>query len=120
MLADAARVLSLEPESRRFGQFPDIGVVGPYPVGSDVAFEVRAFTAGDAVTEDPVTGSLNASLAQWLINGGRAPRTCVASQGTRLGRRGWVHIAQEDGQIRVGGDTVIGVIGSVNLDLERA
>jgi len=112
LLADADRVLSLEPDAGGFGRFPDIGVVGPYPDGSEVAFEVRAFTSGG---EDPVTGSLNAALAQWLIGTGRAPRSYVASQGTRLQRRGRIHITQAQDQIWVGGDTVVAITGSVNL-----
>ncbi len=73
LLRDADCVLSLKPDPSRFGRFPDIGVVGPHPAGSEAAFEVRAFMAGDAGSEDPVTGSLNAALAQWLIPAGYAP-----------------------------------------------
>lgn len=120
LLADADRVLSLDPDSSTFGRFPDIGVVGPYPAGSETAFEVRAFIAVDAASEDPVTGSLNAALAQWLIGSGRAPQSYVASQGTRLQRKGRIHISQHDGEIWVGGDTVVGVTGSVNLPQRTA
>jgi len=116
LLADANRVLSLDPDRGGFGRVPDIGVVGPYPDGSEVAFEVRAFTAGG---EDPVTGSLNAALGQWLIGTGRAPGSYVASQGTRLQRRGRIHITQADDHIWVGGDTVVAVTGSVNLEPAR-
>ncbi|SHG98232.1 phenazine biosynthesis protein PhzF family [Jatrophihabitans endophyticus] len=117
LLRDAERVLSLRPDATRFGRFPDIGVVGPYPdAGPDEpAFEVRAFLANDASGEDPVTGSLNAALAQWLVPAGHAPDRYVASQGTRLGRRGRVHVVCEGGEIWVGGDTVVGVRGEVAL-----
>jgi len=75
--------------------------------------EVRAFTA---VNEDPVTGSLNASLAQWLIADGLAPTSYIATQGTCLGRLGQVHINQDDtGQVWVGGDVVTCVDGAVAL-----
>ena len=65
--------------------------------------------------EDPVTGSLNASLAQWLIGAGLAPPRYVASQGTALGRAGRVHVAHEDGEIWIGGQTVSVVVGRLVL-----
>jgi PhzF family phenazine biosynthesis protein len=95
----------------------DVGLVGPHPAGSSEAFELRAFFLKDgATTEDPVTGSLNASVAQWLVRTGRASAPYVASQGTALGRAGRVHItAGDDGQIWVGGGTVTCVRGEVEL-----
>jgi PhzF family phenazine biosynthesis protein len=113
LLADATAVLELRPS---FAEL-DIGVVGPYPPGGEAAFEVRAFFPKDgAVVEDPVTGSLNASLAQWLLATGRATAPYVASQGTVLGRAGRVHIARDpDGTIWVGGGTVTCIEGSVDL-----
>ncbi|GII98919.1 PhzF family phenazine biosynthesis protein [Sediminihabitans luteus] len=77
------------------------------------AFEVRAFVPDLGVPEDPVTGSLNAVLAQWLIPAGRAPHRYVANQGTALGRAGRVAIENVDGQVWVGGDTVTCVEGTV-------
>ena len=78
--------------------------------------EVRAFCAAMGVNEDPVTGSLNAALAQWLIADGLAPRAYVASQGSCLGRDGQVHIEQDaSGQIWVGGDSVTCIEGQVHL-----
>ena len=77
---------------------------------------MRAFAAPVGVNEDPVTGSLNASLAQWLIGTGDLPANYVAAQGTALGRAGRVHIAQAgDGQVWVGGDCVGVVRGEVTL-----
>ena len=113
LLADADAVLALRP-----GPIEDVvGVVGPYPPGSPYAFEVRAFFSKDGATfEDPVTGSLNASLAQWLLGTGRATAPYVASQGAALGRSGRVHIDQDgDGVIWVGGGTVTCVSGEVEL-----
>jgi len=75
----------------------------------------RCFTPQEGLGEDPVTGSLNASLAGWLIGTGQAPSSYVAAQGTAMGRRGRVHISQVGDQVWVGGDTVIGVIGTVQL-----
>lgn len=112
-LASADAVLALRPgiPSR------DIGVVGPYPPGSPVAFEVRAFTPLiGAAGEDPVTGSLNASLAMWLLSSGKATAPYTASQGTALGRRGRVHVnADPDGAIWIGGGTHTLISGSVHL-----
>jgi PhzF family phenazine biosynthesis protein len=113
LLDSAAAVLALRP-----GVTPlDIGVAGAYPPGSPQALEVRAFFPKDGATaEDPVTGSLNASLAQWLVRAGRATLPYVASQGTALGRRGRVHVSGgDDGVIWVGGGTVTLIAGTVEL-----
>lgn len=95
----------------------DIGVVGLHPDGAECALEVRGFFGvGGATTEDPVTGSLNASVAQWLIGSGRLPSSYVASQGTAIGRAGRVHVEQEpDGTVWVGGTAVTCVQGHVDL-----
>jgi PhzF family phenazine biosynthesis protein len=113
LLADADAVLALRPG---FAQL-DVGVVGPHPAGADAAFEVRAFFPKDgSLVEDPVTGSLNASLAGWLLSSGRATAPYVARQGTALGRAGRVHVARDDdGTIWVGGGTVTCVSGQVEL-----
>jgi PhzF family phenazine biosynthesis protein len=115
LLRDAEAVLALQPPRASMGSLHHIGVVGPYPSGSECAFEVRAFTKLISTGEDPVTGSLNASVAQWLIGAGHAPTSYIASQGTQLQRRGRIYLDQVDGQVWVGGETVIGVAGSVNL-----
>ncbi len=95
----------------------DLGVVGPYPPGSTHAYEVRAFfPVGGSVVEDPVTGSLNASVAQWLIGTGRVVAPYTASQGTVLGRAGVAHIDVDDrGGVWVGGDAVTCIEGIVDL-----
>ena len=87
----------------------DIGIVGPHAPGGAAAFEVRAIfsDAHGALIEDPVTGSLNASVGQWLFASGRATDGYVAAQGTRLGRTGRVAVTQDaQGQVWVGGRTV--------------
>ena len=114
LLRDAETVLGLEPDFAAMRGF-EVGVVGPRPDGDDAAFEVRAFCPDLAVPEDPVTGSLNASLAQWLIGSGRAPSSYTAQQGTALGRGGLVRVSAAGGDIWVGGDTVVGVRGTVAL-----
>ncbi|MGH3761423.1 PhzF family phenazine biosynthesis protein [Actinophytocola sp.] len=115
LLADADAVLNLTPDPTAFGRYTDVGVVGPYPPGGDVAFEVRAFVVDDGFFEDPVTGSLNAAIAQWLIPAGRAPSAYTASQGTKLRRRGRVHVERAGDDIWIGGDTVVGITGTVAL-----
>jgi PhzF family phenazine biosynthesis protein len=106
LLASAQDVLDLEPD---FTAVPDakVGVIGAHPTGAPQQFEVRAFAPGMGVHEDPVTGSLNASLAQWLIRTGQAPERYTAAQGTRLGRAGRVSID------RIGDDTWVGGATSV-------
>jgi predicted PhzF superfamily epimerase YddE/YHI9 len=112
LLGSREDVLALEPGFVDL----DLGVVGPYPEGSPAAFEVRAFFPKNGVTaEDPVTGSLNAALAQWLLGTGRVTAPYVASQGTVLGRSGRVRIHEADGAIWVGGGTVTCVTGQVEL-----
>ena len=115
LLDSAETVLALQPDGARMGRFPDIGVAGPHPSGGEVAYEVRAYFL-PGPTEDPVTGSLNAALGQWLIRTGRAPSSYVAAQGTALGRRGRAYIEQLGDDLWVGGDTVVGVTGTVALD----
>lgn len=110
LLASAEAVLAVEP--RGLTGSDKVGIVGAYPAGEPAAFEVRAFFPPG---EDPVTGSLNAAVAQWLIGSGRAPDSYLASQGTRLGRRGRIHIDRVDDEIWVGGDTVVGISGTVAL-----
>ena len=114
LLTDAARVLSLQPDFGRM-QGLKLGVVGPYPAGSECQFEVRAFVPGLGVPEDPVTGSLNAGLAQWLIGAGLAPSSYVAAQGAALGRAGRVFVEQDGADIWIGGAVCPVITGWVSL-----
>jgi PhzF family phenazine biosynthesis protein len=113
LLASAEAVLAVRPGVTDL----DLGLVGPYPPGSPQAFEVRAFFPKDgAITEDPVTGSLNAALAPWLLRTGRAQAPYVVSQGTALGRAGRVHISRDaDGTIWVAGGTITCIRGQAEL-----
>ncbi|HEX6362387.1 MAG TPA: PhzF family phenazine biosynthesis protein, partial [Albitalea sp.] len=104
---DAAdTVLALEPDHAALKTLAKVGVVGPHPAGAECAFEVRGFAAPVGITEDPVTGSLNASLAQWLIGEGVAPPRYVAAQGTRLARAGRVHVEREGDTVWIGGGAI--------------
>ena len=107
LLESAEAVLAVEP-ARHHPEHVDIGIVGPHAPGGEIAFELRAlFTdAQGGLIEDPVTGSLNASVGQWLFASGRASGSYVAAQGTRLGRSGRIHVSQDDaGQVWVAGAT---------------
>jgi PhzF family phenazine biosynthesis protein len=117
MLSSADAVLKLEPDYAAM-QGLEIGVVGAYPEGSECQFEVRAFiTIGtNRPYEDPVTGSLNAGIGQWLTGAGLAPKQYIASQGTALGRAGRVYVQRDDaGQVWVGGHSSTLIDGNVNL-----
>jgi PhzF family phenazine biosynthesis protein len=113
LLDSADAVLAVTPGPTEL----DLGIAGPYPAGAPTAFEVRTFLPKNGMTdEDPVTGSFNASLAQWLLATGRAEAPYVARQGTALGRSGVVHITADDGgQVWVGGGTITCVSGTVEL-----
>ena len=115
LLDRAETVLALEPDHAALRTLAKVGVVAPQAQGADSDFEVRAFAAPVGVAEDPVTGSLNASLAQWLIESGCAPGRYVVAQGTRLWRRGRVHIASEAGTVWVGGSSVTCIRGEVDF-----
>ncbi|MGH6626496.1 MAG: PhzF family phenazine biosynthesis protein [Burkholderiaceae bacterium] len=138
LLDSAQTVLQLEPnhlELKNLGQ--KIGVVAveqtdspliarsnrearaftaQAPASASPELEVRAFAAPVGINEDPVTGSLNASLAQWLIAEGHAPERYIAAQGTCLDRAGLVHVERDaGGQVWVGGDSVTCIDGGVAL-----
>lgn len=103
-LDSAQRVLSVVPDMAALGD-ACLGLVGAYPPGSASDFEVRAFVPSLGVPEDPVTGSLNASIAQWLIREGRAPDCYLASQGTVIGRAGQISVSKEQDTVWIGGET---------------
>jgi PhzF family phenazine biosynthesis protein len=124
MLGTAEEVLALKPDGAILAGL-DVGVVGPRgkvgvvgtrSTGDECAFEVRAFFPGNnGIAEDPVTGSLNAALAQWLIGAGLAPHRYIAAQGTMLARAGRVHVERDGEDIWIGGASVTCVEGTVLL-----
>ena len=114
LLESADQVLSIQPDPHLLADL-DVGVVGPHESG-DIDFEVRAFFPGNSgLTEDPVTGSLNAALAHWLIGSGRAPESYLAAQGTAMGRAGRVHVMREGDDIWIGGRCVTVIAGEVRI-----
>lgn len=115
-LGDAETVLAVVPDPVAFTDLK-VCVLGRWAdpaVGADV--EVRAFYAdGRDLSEDPVTGSANAGLAQWLIGAGRLPSSYTARQGTAIGRSGFVRVESSTHGVRVSGDAVTRIIGEVDL-----
>jgi PhzF family phenazine biosynthesis protein len=115
MLRSARQVLALKPDWQALDPLK-LGVIGPHEPGHDAAFELRAFiSSGDRGYEDPVTGSLNASVAQWLIGAGIAKPSYVAAQGTALQRAGRVYLRKDGNDVWVGGDVVEVVSGELKL-----
>lgn len=122
LLRDADAVLGLEPDFMAEPAY-GIGIVGPHPIGvvgahdgaaDQPALEVRAFfRSGGQPAEDPVTGSLNAAVAPWLIERGVVESTYIAAQGTAIGRAGRVYIDQQGDDVWVGGDAVTVVTGTI-------
>ena len=116
MLSSRAEVLALKPDYAALaGQM--LGVVAPWDAardGNEAQFEVRAFISGLA-TEDPVTGSLNAGIAQWLTSVGLAPNSYIASQGTALGRTGRVYVEREGENVWIGGRTLTCIQGTLDI-----
>ena len=115
LLDSAATVLSLKPDHAALKGLGKVGVVAPHPADDGLDFEVRFFAAAIGINEDPVTGSLNANVAQWLIDTGRAPPSYVASQGTAMGRAGRIHVRRDDQGTWIGGDVAPCVAGTVTL-----
>jgi len=113
LLASAQEVLAIQPNAMKL----TLGVAGAYSPQSKFAYEVRAFYSSNGITfEDPVTGSLNASLAQWLIHSGRFSAPYLASQGSAIGYAGVVHIeADTSHDIWIGGNVVTCITGDVEL-----
>jgi PhzF family phenazine biosynthesis protein len=114
MLDSREELLALKPDMTNL-EPRDIGAFAPLPQGGEALFEMRAFVGTGTPFEDPVTGSLQAGLAQWLIGSGRAPERYVAMQGTAVGRDGRVYVEKRGSDIWVGGDCVTLVEGKVEL-----
>jgi len=114
MLRSAEQVRALKPD---FALLRDIklGVIAPQAHDADTQYEVRAFVGRVGIAEDPVTGSLNAGLATWMIGAGLAKNSYVAAQGTALQRKGRVFVDKIDNEIWIGGDVAVCIEGSVTL-----
>jgi PhzF family phenazine biosynthesis protein len=115
LVDEAATVLALKPDHAALKLLAKVGVVGPHPAGGDAQFEVRFFAAAIGINEDPVTGSLNANIAHWLLDTQRAPLSYVAAQGAAMGRAGRVFVRRDAGGTWIGGDVAACIDGTVML-----
>jgi len=115
LVDSAATVLALHPDHSALKPYGMVGLVGAYPPGGEFDFEVRLFAAAIGVDEDPVTGSLNANIACWLIDTDRAPPSYVAAQGAAMGRAGRIHVRRDAEGTWIGGDVAACIDGAVML-----
>lgn len=113
LLKSAQQVLDIKPDMSALKPL-NLGVLGPHDSNCEASLEVRAFV-GNGGYEDPVTGSLNASLAQWLIGAGLQKSPYVAAQGNVLQREGRIHLRESDGEIWVGGHAVAVIRGEIRV-----
>ena len=115
-VSNAEEVLALEPD---FSELPEamVGVVGARGRRGpgEAAYEVRAFAPGAGVAEDPVTGSLNASIGQWFLARGDVPLPYTVSQGARVGRAGLLTVSHVEGAVWVGGAAITRIVGEVAM-----
>jgi PhzF family phenazine biosynthesis protein len=110
LFESSERVLELRPSALDF----DLGAVGFHPPGSDAAIELRAWAPVNGLaSEDPVTGSLNASVAQWLLGNGHLSAPYLATQGTAIDRAGRIHVSQDADAIWIGGRTETVIAGQL-------
>ncbi len=114
-LSSAERVLEVDSSRVRWPAFNAIGLIGDHPPGSECDYEVRLLAPSSGMSEDPITGSLNAAFAFWLREQGLLDGPKIISQGTVIGRHGRVYVEESDGRILVGGDTNILIEGTVTL-----
>lgn len=114
-LQSAADVLAIDSARVTWPEFVALGVVGPYPDGSPSDYEVRNLAPSSGMSEDPITGSLNAAIAQWMQAEGRLTRNLVMQQGTVIGREGRVFVVPSDKGVMIGGRVNILIRGTLAL-----
>jgi len=116
-LETAEQVLALDSSRVKWPEFKSIGLIGAHPPGSECDFEVRMLAPSSGMSEDPITGSLNAALAHWLYAEGKLATDITVAQGTMINRHGRVSIRPdvEADKIFIGGDTHIIIDGHVTL-----
>ncbi|WP_372610328.1 PhzF family phenazine biosynthesis protein [Aquicoccus sp.] len=115
-LDSPARVLGANAQRLQQSPFRGIGLMARHGSGAGLDFEVRMLAPSNGVSEDPVTGSLNAAIGCWLAEEGRLTLPAIVAQGTAIGRTGRVHLQHDqDGRLTVGGDVRILIDGTVML-----
>ncbi|MDX8351516.1 PhzF family phenazine biosynthesis protein [Cognatiyoonia sp. IB215182] len=114
-LKDAATVLAIDADRVRWPEYVGVGVVGAHAAGNDIDYEVRNLAPSSGMSEDPITGSLNAAIAHWMFAEGRLDRALVMAQGTVLGREGRVFVASAGSDVTIGGHVHVLIDGTVDL-----
>lgn len=116
-LESAADVLAADSSKIRYPEFVGVGLIGAHPPGSECQFEVRNLSPSSGMSEDPITGSMNAAIAQWMYGAGHWHSSVTVAQGTCIGRKGRVFIRRDDitGIVWVGGQTCILIEGTLTL-----
>lgn len=117
-LVSAERVLEAKAEAVKWPEIFAIGLIGPHTQPADADFEVRMLAPSSGMTEDPITGSLNAALAHWMLQQDKLSHDIVVAQGRCIGREGRVYIAPDpevEGRVRIGGETSILIEGTLRL-----
>ena len=115
-LTTAEDVLAVDSSKVRWPEFNAIGLIGAHPAGEGPDYEVRMLAPSSGMSEDPITGSLNAALAFWLREVGLLTGPLTVAQGTAIGRSGRVYIKPDGAdRILIGGDTTILIEGTITL-----
>lgn len=115
-LESAEQVLAVDSSKVRWPETKPVGLIGAHEAGAECDYEVRMLAPSSGMSEDPITGSLNAALAHWLQADGRLKGPVVIAQGTKINRQGRVFVQPADGNnVLIGGDTHIVIDGMVNL-----
>jgi PhzF family phenazine biosynthesis protein len=116
-LASAADVLAADSSKIRYPHFLGVGLIGAHPSESACQYETRMLGASSGMSEDPITGSLNAAIAKWMYGAGHWHGSVIIAQGTRIGREGRVHIRQDAAvdTVWIGGETQILIEGTLTL-----
>lgn len=114
-LPDAARVLSLDAMAVCAPEFSGVSVMGRHAAGAGADYETRNLTPASTMAEDPITGSMNAAIAVWLLGEGRLNGDLVIAQGTAMGRAGRVFVSRRGGDVLIGGHTAVVIEGTVDL-----
>lgn len=116
-LASADQVLAVDSSIVKWPAFKSIGLIGAHPPGSECEYEVRMLAPSSGMSEDPITGSLNAAIAHWMHAAGRLTQPITIAQGTKINRHGRVYIRPDNGgsKLLIGGDTHIIIDGMITL-----
>ena len=114
-LASAADVLAADSSKIRYPEFVGVGLIGAHAAGGECQYEVRMLGASSGMSEDPITGSLNAAIARWMYGAGIWTDAVTIAQGTCIGRHGRVHVRNTSGTVWIGGETHILIEGTLTL-----